>query len=75
MHKIIEVIRVLFKTAGKKYPVFFVLKVIRMLIGIGMPFIAIFISPLIVDEIAGGRDIARLATLAAELIGGEAVSS
>ena len=73
MHKIIEVIRVLFKTAGKKYPVFFVLKVIRMLIGIGMPFIAIFISPLIVDEIAGGRDIARLATLAAALIGGEAV--
>ena len=73
MRKIIDVIRVLFGTAGRKYPVFFVLKVIRMLINIAMPFIALFISPLIVDEIVGGRDVRRLITLAALLIGGEAV--
>ena len=73
MRKITEVIRVLFSTAGKKYPVFFVLKVIRMLINISMPFIALFISPRIVDEIVGARDVGRLITLAALLIGGEAV--
>ena len=63
----------LFSTAAKKYPVFFVLKTLRMLINISMPFIALFISPLIVDEIVGGRDVRRLITLAALLIGGEAV--
>ena len=73
MRKITEVIKVLFSTAGKKYPVFFVLKTIRMLISIAMPFIALFISPRIVDEIVGARDVGRLVTLAALLIGGEAV--
>ena len=73
MRKITEVIKVLFSTAGKKYPVFFVLKTIRMLINIGMPFIALFISPLIVDEIVGARDVKRLITLAVMLIGGEVV--
>ena len=73
MHKITSVIKVLFKTAAKKYPFFFVLKVIRMLVTTGMPFIALFISPLIVDEIVGDRDVHRLITLAALLIGLEAV--
>ena len=73
MHKIVSVIKVLFSTAAKKYPGFFVLKVIRMLVTTFMPFIALFISPLIVDEIVGGRDVHRLITLAAMLIGGEVI--
>ena len=73
MRKIIAVIKVLFSTAAKKYPVFFVLKVIRMIINIGMPFLGLFISPLIVDEIVGARDVHRLITLALILIVGEAV--
>ena len=73
MRKIIAVIKVLFSTAAKKYPVFFVLKVIRMIINIGMPFLGLFISPLIVDEIVGARDVKRLITLAAILIVGEAL--
>ena len=71
MHKIIPVIRVLFKTTWKKYPIFFVLKIFRMLITTAMPFIGLFISPLIVDEIVGNRDVKRLVTLAVMLIGGE----
>ena len=73
MHKIIAVIKVLFRTTARKYPIFFVLKVIRMLVTTGMPFIALFISPLIVDEIVGDRDINRLITLAVMLIGLEVV--
>ena len=44
-----------------------------MIINIGMPFLGLFISPLIVDEIVGARDVKRLITLAAILIIGEAV--
>ncbi len=73
MRKIIPVIKVLFGTTIKKYPVFFVLKIVRMVINIAMPFIALFISPLIVDEIVGARDVHRLITLAALLIGGEVI--
>ena len=73
MHKIVSVIKVLFSTTAKKYPGFFVLKIIRMLVTTGMPFIALFISPLIVDEIVGERDVKRLITLAALLIGLEVI--
>ncbi len=69
MHKILTVIKVLFKTAAKKYPIFFVLKTIRLVVTVAMPFIGLFITPLIVDEIVGNRDINRLITLAAWLIG------
>ena len=73
MHKVTSVIRVLFGTAAKKYPGFFVLKVLRMAVNTAMPFIALFISPLIVDEIVGERNIRKLVTLSVILIVGEAV--
>ena len=73
MYKIRAVIKVLFRTTAKKYPIFFILKTIRMLVTTAMPFIALFISPLIVDEIVGDRDVNRLITLAALLIGLEVV--
>ena len=73
MHKITSVIKVLFRQTAKKYPVFFVLKTVRMLVLAAMPFISLFISPLIVDEIVGDRDVNRLITLAALLIGLEVI--
>ena len=73
MHKITSVIKVLFRQTAKKYPVFFVLKTVRMLVVVAMPFISLFISPLIVDEIVGDRDVNRLITLAALLIGLEVI--
>ncbi len=73
MHKIISVIKVLFKTTAKKYPVFFILKILRMIVTTVMPFIALFISPLIVDEIVGERNLRRLILLAVILVGGEAL--
>ena len=73
MHKITSVIKVLFRQTAKKYPVFFVLKTVRMLVVAAMPFISLFISPLIVDEIVGDRDVNRLITLAALLIGLEVI--
>ena len=73
MRKITAVIKVLFGTAAKKYPMFFVLKVLRMIITTLMPFIALFISPMIVDEIVGERNLQKLIILAAVLVLGEAV--
>ncbi len=71
MRKIIPVIKVLFGTTLKKYPGFFVMKIFRMIVTTVMPFIALFVSPLIVDEIVGERDVKRLITLAVILIVGE----
>ncbi|MCR5279934.1 MAG: ABC transporter ATP-binding protein/permease, partial [Lachnospiraceae bacterium] len=73
MRKVISVIKVLFGTTARKYPGFFVLKVLRLIITTAMPFIALFISPLIVDEIVGNRDVKRLITLAVILVAGEAL--
>ena len=71
--KIFLVIKVLFGTAAKKYPMFFVLETLRTLLSVAQPFIGIFISPLIVDEIVGGRDLKKLIMYAAILIGTEFV--
>ncbi|MBP5152975.1 MAG: ABC transporter ATP-binding protein, partial [Lachnospiraceae bacterium] len=73
MHKITSVIKVLFRTTAKKYPMFFVLKILRMIVTTVMPFIALFVSPLIVDEIVGERNLQRLIVLTVILVGGEAL--
>ncbi len=73
MHKIASVIKVLFRTTAKKYPMFFVLKILRMIVTTVMPFIALFVSPLIVDEIVGERNLQRLIVLTVILVGGEAL--
>ena len=69
--KIMTVVKVLFGTAAKKYPFFFVAECLRTLLQVCQPFIALFISPMIVDEIVGGRDLKKLITYAAVLIIGE----
>ena len=71
--KVFIVIKVLLGTAAKKYPVFFVAQVIKTILQIAQPFIAVFISPLIVEEIVGDRDLKKLITYAAILILSEAI--
>ncbi|WP_022757094.1 ABC transporter ATP-binding protein [Butyrivibrio fibrisolvens] len=68
LYKISSVIRVLFGTAARKYPLFFVWESVKTIVSIAQPFIAIMISPLIVDEIVGGRDLKKLIFYAAVLI-------
>ncbi len=73
--KIFETISLLFSTAGKKYPGFFVVQMIKTLATIGQPFIAIFVSPLIIDEIVGARDLKKMIIYSGIIILGEAVFS
>lgn len=68
LYKISSVIRVLFGTTARKYPLFFVWESVKTIVSIAQPFIAIMISPLIVDEIVGGRDLKKLIIYAAVLI-------
>ena len=68
MRKVFPVIKVLFGTASKKYPMFFVLEVIKTIMSVAQPFIGIFISPLIVDEIVGDRDLKKLIMLTGALL-------
>ena len=58
----------MFGTAARKYPLFFAWESIKTIVSIAQPFIAIMISPLIVDEIVGGRDLKKLIIYAAVLI-------
>lgn len=73
--KIISVVKVLFGAAAKKYPMFFVLETLRTIIQIIQPFLAVFLSPLIVDELVGSRGIRKLALYAGVLIAGESILS
>ena len=73
MRKIAKVVKILFGTAVKKYPSFFVLEAFKTFVQIGMPFVGILLTPLIVDEVCGARDMNRLIRLAAVLIVTECV--
>lgn len=71
IHKLLPVIKVMFSTAGKRYPWFFVLETAKTLVQIAQPFLGIFITPLLVDELCTRRDVRTLAIYAAILIVGE----
>lgn len=66
--KVCSVIKILFPTAAKKFPFFFLLEALKTLTGIIQPFVAVLISPLIVDELIGDKDLHKLITYAAALI-------
>lgn len=70
---IFTVIKILFSIAGKKYPGFFILETLRMILQVAQPFIAVFVSPLIIAEIIGNRDLKTLITYTAILVLGEFV--
>ncbi|MBQ6289746.1 MAG: ABC transporter ATP-binding protein [Clostridia bacterium] len=71
MKKLKEIIRLMFPVAAKRFPLFFPLEALKTLCDILMPFIAIFVTPLIIDELVGGKDLTRLYVYAAILILGE----
>ena len=71
MKKLKEIIRLMFPVAAKRFPLFFPLEALKTLCDILMPFIAIFVTPLIIDELVGGKDLTRLFVYAGILILGE----
>ncbi|MCR5477940.1 MAG: ABC transporter ATP-binding protein/permease [Lachnospiraceae bacterium] len=72
--RMLTVIRVLFGTAAKKYPLFFLIQGLKTLLVSLQPFIGILLSPLIVDEIVGARDVRKLTMYAGALIIGEFIA-
>lgn len=75
IQKLFPVIRTLFSTAGRQYPWFFVLEAIKTLIQILQPFVGLFLTPLLVDELCGERHVETLVFYAAVLVLGECVLS
>lgn len=73
IHKLLPVMKVMFSTAGKKYPWFFVLETLKTLVQVVQPFLGVFVTPLLVDELCTSRNVRTLITYAAILIVGEFV--
>ena len=71
--KIREVIRVLFPIAAKRFPFFYPLMAVKTLLDVLMPFLGVYLTPLIVDELTGARDVQKLILYTALLVGGECV--
>ena len=71
MKKLKAIIRAMFPVAAKRFPLFFPLEALQTLCDILMPFLGVFVSPLIIDELVGGKDLNRLFLYAGILIGGE----
>lgn len=66
--KIITVCKVLFGTAAKKYPFFFVLETLKTILDAAIPFIGLYYSPLLIDEIIGDRDATKMIRYAVILV-------
>ncbi len=73
MNKIITVCKTLFGTAAKKYPFFFVFEGLKTILDALIPFVGLYFTPLIIDEICGERRVTTLITHAGILIGAEFV--
>ena len=71
MKKLKAVIRTMFPVAAKRFPMFFPLEALKTLCDILMPFLGVFLTPLIIDELCGGQDLYKLFLYAGLLIGGE----
>lgn len=73
IHKLFPVMRVMFSTAGKQYPWFFVLEALKTLVQAVQPFLYVFVSPLLVDELCTSRNVRKLVIYAAIILVGEFV--
>lgn len=71
LHKLIPVIKVMFSTAGRKYPWFFVFEIMKTLIQVAQPFVGILMTPLLVDELITSRNVRKLIIYATILVVGE----
>ena len=70
-HKIWPVIKVLFPTACKKYPLFFVIESFKALIEMAQPFLPIIVTPLLIDELCTTRNVRTLVIYVVILVIGE----
>lgn len=73
IHKLFSVIKIMFSTAGKKYPWFFVLEALKTLVQIAQPFLGIIVTPLLVDELITTRNVRTLTFYVVILVVGEVV--
>lgn len=71
MQKLTAVIREFFPAAAKRFPAFFPLEGLKTLCNVLMPFLGIFISPRIIDELTGEQRPELLFCYAGILIFGE----
>lgn len=71
LKKIIAVIRTLFPTAARRYPMFFVMEGLKTLISILQPFLGILVTPLLVDELCNARNVERIVQYVAIIVVGE----
>lgn len=69
--KVMPVLKLLFSITAKKFPLFFLLETVKTVITAVRALLPVIVSPMIIDELIGDRDVKTLAILAAVLIGGE----
>lgn len=70
-NRLFPVIGALFPTAARKYPLFFPLEGCKTLISVVQPFLGIYLTPLLVDELCTTRAAEKLFLYAAILVLGE----
>ncbi len=73
--KIRAVLRFLLGSTFRRHPGFFARLALKNLIDIVQPFVAVLMTPMLIDELAGQRDLKRIILLIAALILGEGLLS
>ena len=71
--KVFPVLKLLFSITAKKFPLFFPLEAVKTIISSARSLLPVIVSPMIIDELIGARDVKTLITLAAILVGGELI--
>ena len=69
--KVMPVLKLLFSITAKKFPLFFPLETVKTVITAVRALLPVIVSPMIIDELVGDRDVKTLIILATVLIGGE----
>ena len=69
--KVFPVLKLLFSITAKKFPFFFPLEAVKTVVIAVKSLLPVIVSPMIIDELIGDRDLRTLIILAAILIGGE----
>ncbi|MBQ6025134.1 MAG: ABC transporter ATP-binding protein [Lachnospiraceae bacterium] len=69
--KVMPVLKLLFSITAKKFPLFFPLETVKTVITAVRALLPVIVSPMIIDELIGDRDVKTLIILATVLIGGE----
>ena len=69
--KVFPVLKLLFSITAKKFPLFFPLEAVKTVVIAVKALLPVIVSPMIIDELIGDRDLKTLIILATVLIGGE----